>query len=170
MDQLWAPWRMANVPVVKPSGPASTALADCFLCQNYAQSAEHDRDNVLLLRTEHAQVVLNKFPYNNGHLLIAPVRHVADPRLLSPDELHDCTATLHRMMDALEACMRPDGLNCGLNLGSVAGAGLPGHVHWHLVPRWHGDANFMPVIADTKVIIQSLDACYALLREWLMRE
>jgi ATP adenylyltransferase len=105
-------------------------------------------------------VVLNRFPYNNGHLLIAPRAHKGRLDELQPDELLEVMETLRRMVRALDGLMCPDGFNVGLNLGRAAGAGLPGHLHWHVVPRWNGDTNFMPVLTNAKVIVQSLDALY----------
>src|SRR5262249_34614529 len=106
---------------------------------------------------------LNKFPYNNGHLLIAPRAHKGRLDELTSDEALDLQQTLTRMGQILECSMRPDGFNVGLNLGKVAGAGLPGHLHWHVVPRWNGDTNFMPVLGDVRVICQWLEAVSALL-------
>jgi ATP adenylyltransferase len=154
MDHLWAPWRLAYVAAEKPAPQTE----GCFICAGLA--ASDDRANLIALRTPLSVVVLNRFPYNNGHLLIAPRRHLgrlADP---TPDETLDMQQTLVRMMAVLDDLMKPDGYNVGLNLGRVAGAGLPGHLHWHIVPRWNGDTNFMPVLADTKVIAQSLDALH----------
>jgi len=159
MDRLWAPWRLSYVAAEKPSTPTP----DCFLCYGLGQAAEHDQANLILLRRAHCCVVLNKFPYNNGHLLVAPLRHVARLDELSAVEAADIHAALAEMIGLLERTMRPEGFNCGLNLGKVAGAGLPGHLHWHIVPRWNGDTNFMPVLADARVIVQSLDALYCLL-------
>jgi ATP adenylyltransferase len=113
-------------------------------------------------------VVLNRFPYNNGHLLVAPKVHKGRPDELTPDELLDLQLVLRQMLGILERRMTPDGFNVGLNLGKVAGAGLPGHLHWHIVPRWHGDTNFMPVLTDTRVIPQSLEALYDVLEEELI--
>lgn len=158
--QLWAPWRLAYVA---NTDPKPTRHSDCFLC-DYRQSSA-DRQNLVLFRSTHAFVVLNRFPYNNGHLLIAPLAHKADLRDLTAEESADCQRLLEKMISIQEAVMHPDGFNVGLNLGRVAGAGLPGHMHWHIVPRWNGDSNFMPVIADTKVIPQSLDALYDLLNQ-----
>jgi ATP adenylyltransferase len=107
--------------------------------------------------------VLNRYPYNNGHLLVAPLAHKADLADLSDDELLDLQKALRVMAAKLTRILKPDGFNIGLNLGRVAGAGLPGHLHWHIVPRWNGDTNFMPVLGDTKVISQSLDALYEML-------
>jgi ATP adenylyltransferase len=157
MDQLWAPWRLAYVALPPKPGDDS----DCFLCRGLAQA--DDRANLIVLRTPRSAVVLNRYPYNNGHLLIAPLAHKGQLSDLTDDELLDLQLVLRRTIALLTKAMRPDGYNVGLNLGRVAGAGLPGHLHWHVVPRWNGDTNFMPALADTKVISQSLDALYELL-------
>lgn len=159
MDHLWAPWRLAYVAASKaePKPPAD----DCFLCRGVASS--DDRANLIVHRTDLSVVVLNRFPYNNGHLLVAPRRHQGRPDGLSEAELLDLQLVLRQMLGVLERRMTPDGFNVGLNLGAAAGAGLPGHLHWHVVPRWNGDTNFMPVLTDTKVIVQSLDALWELL-------
>ena len=165
MDHLWAPWRLAYVAAPKPAAPPTDAADDCFLCRGLGEA--NDRANLLLHRTRLSAVVLNKFPYNNGHLLVAPLAHKARLDQLSPDELLDLQEALRRMVAVLEKSMTPDGFNVGLNLGRAAGAGLPGHLHWHIVPRWNGDTNFMPVFTDTRVIVQSLDALYTLLADAL---
>jgi ATP adenylyltransferase len=157
MEQLWAPWRLSYVTQPKPS----TGGESCFICRGLAE--QDDRRNLIVLRTPQSAVVLNRFPYNNGHLLVAPLAHKGRLDELDDVELLDTQKTLRRMLGELDLLMRPQGYNVGLNLGSVAGAGLPGHVHWHIVPRWHGDTNFMPVLADAKVIVQSLDTLYDLL-------
>ncbi len=154
MDQLWAPWRLSYVATAKPPAPTDA----CFLCQGLA--ADEDRRNLLVLRAPLSVVFLNRFPYNNGHLLIAPRHHKRGLDELTPEELLETMETLRRCVRVLDDAMRPDGYNVGLNLGAAAGAGLPGHLHWHVVPRWNGDTNFMPVLADVKVIVQSLDALY----------
>ena len=157
MDQLWAPWRLAYVAAAK----APSAEDPCFICRGLA--ADDDRGNLIALRTAPSVVVLHRFPYNNGHLLIAPRAHKGRLDELTAEEVLEVQTTLRRMVGVLDGLMHPDGYNVGLNLGHAAGAGLPGHLHWHLVPRWHGDTNFMPLLADTKVIVQSLDALYDLL-------
>jgi ATP adenylyltransferase len=154
MDHLWAPWRLSYVAAAKP--PADDD--PCFICRGLAE--QDDRRNLVAWRGRHSVVVLNRFPYNNGHLLIAPKSHKGRFDELTDDEILETTRTLSQMMGHLDALMHPDGYNIGLNLGRVAGAGLPGHLHWHVVPRWNGDTNFMPVLADVKVIVQSLDALY----------
>jgi ATP adenylyltransferase len=164
MDHLWAPWRMAYVATAKPP-----AVDDpCFICD--ALCADNDRQNLVVLRKPLSVVLLNRFPYNNGHLLVAPRAHKGKLDDLTPEELLDVQDTLRRMIGVLDELMHPDGYNVGLNLGRAAGAGLPGHLHWHIVPRWDGDTNFMPVLADTKVIVQSLDALFDLLRRRLAND
>src|SRR5262245_2698500 len=162
MDHLWAPWRLAYIAKDAPS-----QRDECFICRGLAEA--DDRRNLIALRTPLAAVVLNKFPYNNGHLLIAPATHKGRLDQLTPDESTELQRLVTRMVGVLERIMSPDGFNVGLNLGKVAGAGLPGHLHWHVVPRWDGDTNFMPVVADVKVISQSLDALYDLLTDALSR-
>jgi ATP adenylyltransferase len=164
MDHLWAPWRLAYVANAKPKD--QPAADDCFICRGVA--GNDDRANLLVHRSELSVVVLNRFPYNNGHLLIAPRDHKGRPDELTPEQLLDLQLVLRRMIAALEKLMSPEGFNVGLNLGKVAGAGLPGHLHWHVVPRWNGDTNFMPVVSDTRVIVQSLDALYDLLKAELI--
>jgi ATP adenylyltransferase len=158
MDYLWAPWRLEYVAAAKPP----QADDPCFLCRGLAES--DDRANLIVLRTPLSVAVLNRFPYNNGHLLVAPRAHKSQLHELEPPELLETMETLRQLVGVLDDAMHPDGYNIGLNLGRVAGAGLPGHLHWHLVPRWNGDTNFMPVVGDTKVIVQSLEALYDLLQ------
>jgi len=157
MEQLWAPWRLAYVAAAKPP----TEHDPCFICRGLA--AEDDRSQLIVHRTALTVVLLNRFPYNNGHLLVAPRAHKGQLSEFSAEELLETMETLRAMIGLLDRLMHPDGYNIGLNLGRVAGAGLPGHLHWHIVPRWQGDTNFMPVLADAKVIAQSLDALYDLL-------
>jgi ATP adenylyltransferase len=161
MDHLWAPWRLSYVAAATPPAPNDP----CFICRGLAE--QDDRRNLIALRTPLSVVVLNRFPYNNGHLLVAPRAHKGGLCDLSREEVLETQETLARMIALLTETMRPDGYNIGLNLGRVAGAGLPGHLHWHIVPRWSGDTNFMPVLGDVKVIVQSLDSLYDLLTERL---
>jgi ATP adenylyltransferase len=157
MDQLWAPWRLAYVTAPTPAIVGES----CFICRGLAE--RDDRKNPIALRAPRTAVVLNRFPYNNGHLLVAPLAHKAALADLDAAELLELQETLRRMIAVLDGAMKPDGYNVGLNIGKVAGAGLPGHLHWHLVPRWNGDTNFMPVLGDVRVIVQSLEALYDLL-------
>lgn len=179
METIWAPWRLAYVTedaetlerqkkedqeVVALVGPDGEP--GCFLCQAVAGKAgQHfDRSRHILHRTETTIAVLNLFPYNNGHLLIAPKRHCARLDQLTVQEQNALMAQITFWVDQLEQTLRPEGFNIGLNLGLAAGAGLPGHLHWHIVPRWNGDTNFMAALGSVKVIPQSLDALWGLLR------
>ena len=167
-EQLWAPWRLAYV-----SGEAEAkadplpllpgADPECFICRGVAE--HRDRQNLIVHRGELSVVILNRFPYNNGHLLVAPLRHVGAPHLLNEHEQIDLQRLITRNLDRLTRLLNAAGFNVGMNLGRVAGAGLPGHLHWHIVPRWPGDTNFMPALAGVRVIPQSLDALWELLHE-----
>jgi ATP adenylyltransferase len=159
MERLWAPWRLSYVATAKPP----TEHDPCFICHGLAE--QNDRENLLAWRGRACVVVLNRFPYNNGHLLVAPNAHKANLHDLDGDEVLEMHQTIARMVALLGDIMKPEGFNVGLNLGKVAGAGLPGHLHWHIVPRWNGDTNFMPVLADTRVIVQSLDQLYSYLTD-----
>jgi ATP adenylyltransferase len=130
----------------------------CIFCS--LPRAHADRDNLILRRGRRVFVILNKFPYNPGHLMVVPYTHTADLDELVPDELTDLMLELRRAVAHLQRGMSPDGYNIGINLGRTAGAGIPRHVHYHVVPRWDGDHNFMPVIAETKVIPQHLLQIY----------
>ena len=171
MDTLWAPWRMAYIESDEKEGSTPhprtvevgpDADADCFLCQAVFDT-ENEHSRHVLRRTELTISVLNKFPYNNGHLLVAPRRHIGRLDGLTAAEQGELLQEIDRWVRMLEKNMNPDGFNIGLNLGHAAGAGLPGHLHWHIVPRWNGDTNFMTVTASTKVIPQSLDALWEIL-------
>lgn len=159
MDRLWAPWRLSYVASARPP----TDHDPCFICRGLAE--QNDRDNLIAWRGGKSVVVLNRFPYNNGHLLVAPNGHKASLHDLDADEILEMQQTIARLVTLLGEMMKPEGFNIGLNLGKAAGAGLPGHLHWHIVPRWNGDTNFMSVLADTRVIVQSLDQFYAYLTE-----
>ena len=166
VDQLWAPWRLAYVAAAKDK--PNPATGGCFICDGVAST--DDRANLVVQRTSLSIVLLNKYPYNNGHLLVCPRAHKGSMDELTTDELLDLQIELRRMTGILQKRMSPDGFNVGLNLGKAAGAGLPGHLLWHIVPRWNGDTNFMPVLGDVRVIVQSLEALYDLVREEMQRE
>lgn len=163
MDKLWAPWRLGYI-----TAPKDKPAAGCFICR--AAAGADDRANLVVYRTELSLVVLNLYPYNNGHLLITPKAHKARLDELTPDELLDIQLVIQKMIGVIEKRMKPDGFNVGLNLGRAAGAGVPGHLHWHLVPRWFGDSNFMTTVGDMRVLSQSLEALYDLLTEELRGE
>jgi ATP adenylyltransferase len=157
MDRLWSPWRMAYIEAAKedvPDGP-------CVFCALLEDPTGEDR---LLARTDLAFVTLAKYPYNPGHLLVLPTRHVADLVELTPEEHAAIAALTRRGIEALRAESDPHGFNLGLNLGRVAGAGIPGHLHWHVVPRWGGDTNFMPVVGGTRVLPELLEETYVRLK------
>jgi ATP adenylyltransferase len=147
---LWAPWRLSYITAANDQ-TKETKGEECFLCR-YARAPQ----GRLCL------TVLNRFPYNNGHLLVAPLAHKACLSELSDEESLECQRALARMVTILSRVIAAEGFNVGLNLGRVAGAGVPGHLHWHLVPRWNGDTNFMPVLADVNVIPQALAALFEL--------
>ncbi len=157
MEKLWAPWRMAYIEVTAPTG--------CVFCEKPAIG--RDPEHWIIHRGEQAFVILNAFPYNNGHLMVAPFRHTADLESLSPHEQAEIFALTQLCVSLLRAAYAPDGYNVGMNLGKTAGAGIADHLHMHIVPRWNGDTNFMPVIADTKVLPDSLNNTYGKLREAL---
>lgn len=159
MDRLWAPWR---AQYIRDSSGAVENASECFLCRGLAQ--DEDRANLVVWRGDHSVVVLNRFPYNNGHLLIAPRVHLGTIDALEAESLTEPVETIRRMVQVLDRMLRPQGYNIGLNQGKAAGAGLPGHLHWHVVPRWDGDSNFMPVLGQTKVIVESLMEFYDRLR------
>jgi len=154
VDVLWAPWRMAYIGGAREQG-------GCIFC---AALSGEPRDRLLLGTTTHSLTMLNRFPYQNGHLMIAPRRHTADLPALSAPEHADLADTLRRALASLGEALRPEGYNVGMNLGACAGAGVVDHLHWHIVPRWGGDTNFMPVLADVRVIPQHVLETYDRLR------
>lgn len=154
-ETLWAPWRLDYV--VQPRTDEG-----CFLCN--ALASADDEARLVVERRERCFSILNRYPYNNGHLLVAPNRHEGDLAALADGELADLMRLTRDTQQLLLRALSPDGFNIGINLGRCAGAGLPGHLHVHIVPRWNGDTNFMPVTTGAKVIVQSLEALYALLR------
>jgi ATP adenylyltransferase len=166
-DQLWAPWRLSYIkgeetsPACEAPDWLPGADSSCFICRAVAES--RDRENLLVHRGREVVTLLNRYPYNNGHLLIAPRLHKATLAALTNDEHLESQQVIVCFVDLLQRLMNAEGFNIGLNLGRLAGAGLPGHVHWHIVPRWNGDTNFMPTVAGTKVIPQSLDSLWGLL-------
>ena len=158
MERIWSPWRMAYIQAAKEQGEDG----GCIFCDLPAEG--DDVRTMILSRGELAFVIVNSFPYNPGHLMVAPFRHVGAFTSLEAAELADVDALVARSIRALEQEMEPHGYNLGMNLGRVAGAGIPDHVHWHLVPRWNGDTNFMPVVGQTRVLPELLEETYARLR------
>jgi ATP adenylyltransferase len=161
-DNLWAPWRIKYIQDL--SGQPSTEDNECFICHNF-QNPQDDDKNLVLWRTERCLIILNRFPYNNGHILIAPVRHIPDLDKTNDEELLELTKFIRESQNVLSLAIKPHGFNVGMNFGRCSGAGLPGHMHIHVVPRWDGDTNFMSVCSDTKVISQSLSELLELLKQ-----
>lgn len=143
MDVIWAPWRMEYILSEKEK-------KGCIFCVGNDGPADGER--LILYKGEMSMVMMNKFPYNNGHLLVAPLRHTPDLEGLSPEENLDLILMVKKSLGILKKVMGPEGFNVGLNLGKVAGAGVEEHMHFHLVPRWNGDTNFMTVTGDVRVI------------------
>jgi ATP adenylyltransferase len=146
MKQLWAPWRMAYIAEEKPVG--------CIFCEK--PKGKDPRAELVLAQSPHSMVMLNKYPYNNGHLLIAPKRHEKTFAALPDVEYRDLNDLLKLSLEILARAFTPGGFNIGMNLGRTAGAGVEDHLHWHIVPRWEGDTNFMPVLDETRVIPEHL--------------
>lgn len=153
MERLWAPWR---AQYIKESSSKPAESIPCFFCRGLALAQSEDRDNLLVWRRENSAVFLNRFPYNNGHLLVATRSHRGQLGDFQGAELTEPLETVQHCIAILDRMLQPQGYNIGLNLGRSAGAGVPGHLHWHIVPRWDGDTNFMPVLGQTKVIAESL--------------
>lgn len=152
MKTLWAPWRMEYI------AGKSGRNEGCIFCA--APGQPHAKTDLLLLRDQTAAVFMNRFPYANGHLLVAPARHVADLNDLTPEEQAACLRLLTASVTILRRHLAPDGFNIGLNLGPVAGAGIAAHLHWHIVPRWEGDHNFMAVLAAVRTIPEHIEQTF----------
>jgi ATP adenylyltransferase len=157
VERLWTPWRRA---FVESAGAVGDAAPACFLCTLPAADPARDREHLLVHRGQRAYVLLNRYPYNSGHVMVAPYRHTGDFAGLDPDTANALTALAQQAVSALERAYRPEAFNVGLNLGRAAGAGLPDHLHVHVVPRWTGDTNFMPVVGNTKVLPETLEQTY----------
>jgi ATP adenylyltransferase len=150
MKRLWAPWRIEYIEMAKSRG--------CIFCLR--DQPARDRDNLVLFRTPLSMVMLNRYPYTNGHLLVSPHRHTADLNALTPDEKLDLFDLIRVGCNVLTEAAAPQGFNIGMNLGKAAGAGVDEHLHFHVVPRWNGDTNFMSVVADLRVMPENLLATY----------
>lgn len=155
-QRLWAPWRYQYIRT------AGVRKESCIFCFGNLNAAERQR-RLILYVNPHATVMLNRYPYNNGHLMVAPRRHVASPELLTREERAIIGELVSDCCVRLREALNPSGLNVGANLGRSAGAGIADHMHWHLVPRWDGDTNFMPVLASTRVLSQHLESSFQML-------
>ncbi len=154
MDKLWAPWRSKYIYLRRQGR--------CIFCG--ARGASKAKDRLIIERSAHSFAMLNIYPYNNGHVMVAPYRHVKSLERLSDTELLDTMRLVGRVKARIDRALKPGGYNIGLNVGRIAGAGYAGHVHIHIVPRWAGDTNFMPVLSGTKVVSESLEAAYMALK------
>ncbi len=152
MERVWAPWRMEYIKA------AHESVDGCLFCK--IPEEHKDPDNNLLHRGKSAFVMLNKYPYTNGHLMVIPYRHIASYSDLTVEEHIELGQLIARCCENLTTTAHPHGFNVGMNLGLVAGAGIADHLHYHIVPRWSGDTNFMPVLTDTRVVSESLQAVY----------
>ena len=159
---MWAPWRMSYV-----TGAGERRADGCVFCDLPARG--DDAAAYILLRGRLAYVIMNRYPYNNGHVMVVPFAHVPSLTDLDDDAASELLALTRRSQEVVQQAMRPHGFNLGMNQGSAAGAGIEQHLHLHLVPRWVGDTNFMPAIGDTRVMPQHLDDTYALLRDGFAR-
>lgn len=159
MEHLWAPWRVEYIRMEKPDG--------CILCQKPLES--EDESNLIVHCGQTNFVIMNRYPYNPGHLMVAPYRHIATPEDFTDEELDEHYRVVRRCLRVLRELFNPPGFNLGMNLGKVSGAGIDRHIHTHVVPRWQGDTNFMPVIAGTKVISEALADTYKKLKNGFSR-
>ena len=160
LRRLWAVWRMPYIKLL-----ASEEGRECIFCTLPAM--KKDRENLILYRSELSFILMNRYPYNPGHLMIAPYRHVGDVDKLTDDEAADIWRLIKLSILTLKRAMNPEGFNIGANIGKAAGAGFDGHVHIHVVPRWSGDTNFMPLIGNTKVVSDALHNTYDELKKAL---
>ena len=151
MDRLWSPWRFSYITKAAPTDA-------CIFCAKIADN--NDRENLIVHRAERNFVLLNLYPYTNGHLMIAPYEHVPTLNDAHPDTLAEMMRLMRQCEGHLRAIYRPHGLNIGMNIGESAGAGVAGHIHMHMLPRWTGDANFMTVVGETRVLPESLETTY----------
>jgi ATP adenylyltransferase len=151
MEHLWAPWRMKYI--------LSEKGGECIFC--VTSSRREDRKRLILYRSKLSIIIMNRFPYNNGHVMVAPMTHAGHLEDLSLEELTDLSVVLRKTVLLLKKAMNPEGFNVGMNVGRVAGAGIADHLHFHVVPRWSGDTNFMPIVNETTVIPEALEKTYA---------
>ncbi len=163
MDILWSTWRSKYIQGFKDE-ETNPNNQPCFICEA-GEDPKRDKELLVVARREKCFVMLNKFPYNGGHVLVAPYKHVGRLDELSDEEMFNIMQTVREATDALCEISKPHGYNIGINLGRVSGAGLPGHLHVHIVPRWSGDTSFMPILSDTKVVSQSMEEIQELLSD-----
>jgi len=155
MKRIFAPWRYKYIKNPDSEG--------CIFCR--AVSSNDDRKSGVLFRGEFSFVIMNKYPYNNGHIMVAPYKHTGNFGEMNEDEMLELSVIIRKWQKVIKKAMKPDGFNIGMNIGRIAGAGFENHLHYHLVPRWSGDTNFMPIIGETKVVPISIDEAYDILLE-----
>ncbi|MBC7804748.1 MAG: HIT domain-containing protein [Akkermansiaceae bacterium] len=158
MERLYAPWRLAYIK--NEDGTPPPTPGSCIFCDKPAEGVGRDAANYIVLRGDACFVILNAFPYSNGHVMVLPFRHIASPAEMTDDEGAEMMRLCSFLCVVLGEVFRPHGFNIGINVGSAAGAGIAAHLHLHIVPRWNGDTNFMPVIGDVKVIPETLEQVY----------
>lgn len=158
-QQLWAPWRMELI---------NSPKSECFFCDDIA-TPEHDKENLILQRKQHCFVIMNRYPYSNGHLMVVPFQHTSNMEDIPSVAYTEIMETVVQWQSILKKEVHAQGFNIGINIGSVAGAGVAGHIHVHIVPRWLGDTNFMPVLGNAKVINQALDELYNKLLKYIVQ-
>ncbi len=154
MDILWSPWRSKYIDTFKDEDKEKKDI--CFFCEAI-NAPERDEELLVVTRRKLCFAMLNRFPYNNGHILIAPYRHIGEFDKLTREEMTAIMELINDTIKMLDSCVKPHGYNIGANLGREAGAGVPGHLHFHIVPRWNGDTSFMPLISETKIVSQALE-------------
>lgn len=152
MDRIWAPWRMEFILNEKPAG--------CIFCLGERKDEETERNRLILRRDRHTSIMMNRYPYSCGHLLVSPLRHIASMENLLPEEMLELFENVRLCCTVMQGILSPQGFNIGINLGKAAGAGVDDHLHIHVVPRWVGDTNFMTLVADVRVMPESLAAAY----------
>ncbi len=156
MERLWAPWRIGYILSDKKED-------GCVFCN--ALRSNNDEEKFVLYRSKHSFIIMNLYPYNAGHLMVVPNRHINSPLSLAEEEQTDMFKLVNKSIEAIQKTMNPEGFNLGMNLGRTAGAGIDDHIHIHIVPRWNGDTNFMSTVSDTKVISEALKETYNKLKE-----
>lgn len=152
MEIIWSPWRSKYIETFKDKSSDS----ECFLC-NAINSKDRDEELLIVTRRDKCIVIMNKYPYNSGHTLVVPLRHISNFEDLESDELTSIMLTVQEVITAMKQAFNPHGFNVGINIGTSAGAGLPGHLHFHIVPRWNGDSNFTATIADIKIVSSAIE-------------
>lgn len=163
MKRIWAPWRLEAILDAIKKTSRSKKKSACIFCD--IQKGKASADNLVLYKTKLAYVVMNKYPYTSAHLMVIPTRHIGKFGLLTKDEHRELGTLLALAQEVLDKMYKPHGYNIGMNLGAEAGAGIREHIHYHLVPRWTGDHNFMPVISEVRVMLEKLGKTYAQLKK-----